>query len=186
MGILWISLSRNKNERFLNHLIIIFYMELQFDFNKPGILNEYLKQGLAQKELGNFADRMVVGSEGGLMYTLFPDRHQFLPKRFGILRLTDFSAISSYFVAVERYIKDAGELVKEQNFGLVKVNSDGVIINGFELGNFIHEVGLGSVNIESSERLEAFLEMVGLNKDGLDKQLAVLSKQAKYLPTIKK
>jgi len=167
-------------------------MELKIDFNNPRILQGYKEQALIQADLEESAGRFVVGSEGGLAYTLFKDKFQRFPLhkdkfqgfplQFRVCSVSEMAVVQDYFSAVQAYVTNAGKHAKQQGFGLVRVGDRTVISDGCGLDDFIYEAGLGSVNIESAERFQTFLDMIKSGKSELNKQYERIVEKAKLFP----
>src|SRR3989344_3142560 len=157
-------------------------MELKIDFNNPRILQGYKEQALIQADLEESAGRFVVGSEGGLAYTLFKDKFQGFPLQFRVCSVSEMAVVQDYFSAVQAYVTNAGKHAKQQGFGLVRVGDRTVISDGCGLDDFIYEAGLGSVNIESAERFQTFLDMIKSGKSELNKQYERIVEKAKLFP----
>lgn len=159
-------------------------MELQIDFNNPRILQGYKEQALPQAGLEESAGRFVVGSEGGLAYTLFQEKLGF-PMRFRVSSASEMAVVQDYFNSVQAYVTNAGKHAEQQGFGLVRVGDKNVISDGCGLDDFIYEAGLGSANIESAERFQTFLEMIKSGKGELDKQYERIVEKAKPFPHLR-
>jgi hypothetical protein len=157
-------------------------MAIAIDFNRPSMLEAYKEQALSQHGLEEDARRILVGSQGGLAYILFPSPIHELPLDISVRTGSDVMLARDYFDAVHSYVIGAGQHAEKHGFGLVRVEEKNLLAEGVRLGDFIYSAGIGSVNIDSAERFQAFLEMVKSGKGELDKQYVGLVGRAKDLP----
>lgn len=152
-------------------------MGLKINFNNPRILQGHLEQALPQTSLQESTKRFVVGSSGGLAYKLFENIYHGLPLQFRISSVSEMAAVQDYFNAVHGYVRDAGEHAGRHGFKLVLFDEKEV--SDYGLDDFIYSTGLGSTDIESAERFQAFLEMIKSGKSKLDKQYEGIVEKAK-------
>ena len=148
-------------------------MVVETSANTFSYINGLLKRTLPNSDLGDIADRFLVGVDGGVCYNLFPTNfprpHFNLNNPF--CSLSDLRKISDYCNGTIGYINYAGEHAAKHKFGLIYVRGNGLIdITKHAL--FIFPSGIGDTVISSTERFDAFLEMVRSGREELGRKLA--------------
>jgi hypothetical protein len=149
-------------------------MAINIDFNKPSMLEAYKEQTLSQHGLEKDAGRIIVGSQGGLAYLLFPGSVHELPLDISVRTGNEVLLVKNYFEAVHSYVIGADQHAKKHGFGLVRVRDKQTLTEGVRLEDFIYSACIGSVNIDSAKKFEEFLEMIKSGKGELDRQYSSL------------
>ncbi len=159
-------------------------MGLNIDFNNPKILQAYKELALPKAGLEESTDRIIVGGGGGLVYTLFQGELKGFPTKFEANSLSEMGVVQDYFNAVQTYLTNAGKHAEQHGFRLIRIGSRDILYDCFNPEGLIYNASLGSMDIESVERFEEFLEMVKSGKGELDKQYEVVFEKSRLVSHI--
>jgi hypothetical protein len=156
-------------------------LPIKIDFNNPKILEGYLEQTIPQLGLEHLIPNLVVGTTGGLAYSLFEkDNLMKYPKNLRSQTLEDFGFVSQYYSAITDYINFAKEKANEFGFGLVFIGGDKLISEKLSNQQSIYMSGIGAGKIEQYSHFERFVKLLIDSESSLSE----LSKKINQLNTL--
>ncbi|HEA46209.1 MAG TPA: hypothetical protein ENH99_00310 [Candidatus Pacearchaeota archaeon] len=165
-------------------------MSLPIDFGDPALLATYVRNRISNLFEKNTAEavnaRCFNDGRGGLIYRLFEKTDsEIFSGKFSVNSLDEISSSRAYFDAVQAYVQLAKDHARSFDFGLfliVPLVDLGRIVGGAETATEIlessnitrgpsicelnedsnvYEAGIGDVSVDSPEKVEKFLKMIG-------------------------
>ncbi len=180
-------------------------MDFTYDFNRPGILREYLGQALHQVLFPRSEERMTpevkkrleqterylterigIGSKGGLAYALFREEDCKLFSSMSLQTEANLEAAKELSDSLKQYLTTAGNHARPSGFNLVTLDRERYDANNWNY-SYVNEyragsspltsIGIGNRVIESPEGVGNFVVMVRESYQRLDELLAEIVKK---------